>query len=131
AETRSPFCQRCRRSARRTSTSCAGVSCSAMAIDPPASDRGTDTPAVARGIAPPHHIKVSGFMAEANKKSSLWRPKRQVRRCHQAGQPVPSVETTKQELVGNYANAGRDWEKAYHPLRTVGSAFHHRGPGRG
>jgi transposase len=35
-----------------------------------------------------------------------------------AGQPVISVDTKKKELLGNYANGGRDWRPAGHPERV-------------
>lgn len=34
-----------------------------------------------------------------------------VRDCHNRSQPVISVDTKKKELIGNYKNGGREWEK--------------------
>ena len=34
------------------------------------------------------------------------------------GQPVVSVDTKKKELIGNYANGGRDWQPAGEPERV-------------
>ena len=40
-------------------------------------------------------------------------------RAHQdAGDPVISVDTKKKELVGEFANAGRQWQPAGHPVRV-------------
>ena len=35
-----------------------------------------------------------------------------------AGQPVVSVDTKKKELVGNYANKGREWQVSGEPVRV-------------
>lgn len=35
-----------------------------------------------------------------------------------AGEPVVSVDTKKKELIGNYANGGREWQRAGEPERT-------------
>jgi hypothetical protein len=35
-----------------------------------------------------------------------------------AAQPVISVDAKKKELVGNYANAGREWQHAGEPVRV-------------
>ena len=35
-----------------------------------------------------------------------------------AGEPVVSVDTKKKELIGNYANGGREWQRAGEPDRT-------------
>jgi hypothetical protein len=35
-----------------------------------------------------------------------------------AGQPVISVDTKKKELVGNYRNAGNDWQPKGDPKRV-------------
>jgi transposase len=35
-----------------------------------------------------------------------------------AGEPVVSVDTKKKELIGNYANGGREWQPAGEPDRT-------------
>ena len=40
-----------------------------------------------------------------------------------AGIPVISVDTKKKELVGNYANAGRQWRPVKHALRVQGHDF--------
>lgn len=40
---------------------------------------------------------------------------RWVRRFQREGQPVISVDTKKKELVGLYANAGREWQPQGHP----------------
>jgi hypothetical protein len=41
-----------------------------------------------------------------------------VRRALAAGIPVISVDTKKKELLGNFANAGRQWRRAKEPLRV-------------
>lgn len=43
------------------------------------------------------------------------------------GIPVISVDTKKKELVGNYANAGRQWLPKKQPVKVQGSDF--PGPG--
>ena len=46
-----------------------------------------------------------------------------VRRAMAAGRPVISVDTKKKELVGNYANAGRQWLTAKQPRKVKGHDF--------
>jgi hypothetical protein len=46
-----------------------------------------------------------------------------VKRALAAGQPVISVDTKKKELVGNYANAGRQWLAAKQPQKVKGHDF--------
>jgi hypothetical protein len=41
-----------------------------------------------------------------------------VRRFQRAGQPVISVDTKKKELVGRYANAGREWQAKGQPEKV-------------
>jgi hypothetical protein len=43
---------------------------------------------------------------------------RQVRRFQKEGQPVISVDAKKKEPVGNYGNAGQEWEKRGQPRRV-------------
>jgi hypothetical protein len=46
-----------------------------------------------------------------------------VRRALVAGTPVISVDTKKKELLGNYANAGRQWRPAKRPVTVNGHDF--------
>jgi hypothetical protein len=46
-----------------------------------------------------------------------------VRQALRAGQPVISVDTKKKELIGNYANGGRQWLRAKHSKRVQGHDF--------
>ena len=46
-----------------------------------------------------------------------------VKRALAAGLPVLSVDTKKKELVGNYANAGRQWRPARQAPRVQGHDF--------
>jgi Rhodopirellula transposase DDE domain len=46
-----------------------------------------------------------------------------VRRALAAGRPVISVDTKKKELVGNFANGGRQWLVAKQPRRVKGHDF--------
>jgi hypothetical protein len=46
-----------------------------------------------------------------------------VKKCLRQGIPVISVDTKKKELVGNYANAGRQWRKAKQPIAVQGHDF--------
>ena len=46
-----------------------------------------------------------------------------VKRALATGIPVLSVDTKKKELVGNYANAGRQWRPARQALRVQGHDF--------
>ena len=48
---------------------------------------------------------------------------RQVKRSLAKGAPVISVDTKKKELVGNYANAGRQWRPAKKPVKVRGHDF--------
>jgi len=47
----------------------------------------------------------------------------QVKRTLAAGMPVISADTKKKELLGNYANAGRQWRHAGDPLPVNGHDF--------
>jgi hypothetical protein len=49
-----------------------------------------------------------------------------------AGDPVISVDTKKKELIGEYANAGREWQPTGHPVAVNGHAAQNdqRTPGR-
>jgi hypothetical protein len=40
-----------------------------------------------------------------------------------AGDPVISVDTKKKELVGEYANPGREWQPARQPVTVNGHDF--------
>jgi hypothetical protein len=42
----------------------------------------------------------------------------EVRKALAAKRPVISVDTKKKELLGNYANAGRQWRLAHHPAHV-------------
>jgi hypothetical protein len=44
---------------------------------------------------------------------------RQTKAFHKAGQPVISVDTKKKELVGSFANAGREWHPQGEPPRVL------------
>jgi hypothetical protein len=46
-----------------------------------------------------------------------------VKQCLRQGIPVISVDTKKKELVGNYANAGRQWRKAKQSIAVQGHDF--------
>jgi len=46
-----------------------------------------------------------------------------VKKALAAGLPVISVDTKKKELVGNYANAGRQWRAAKQPTTVQGHDF--------
>jgi hypothetical protein len=46
-----------------------------------------------------------------------------VKQALRAGGPVISVDTKKKELVGNYANQGRQWRPAKNPLPVNGHNF--------
>jgi len=46
-----------------------------------------------------------------------------VKKCLRQGIPVISVDTKKKELVGNYANAGRQWRAAKQPVAVQGHDF--------
>jgi hypothetical protein len=46
-----------------------------------------------------------------------------VRRALGAGIPVISVDTKKKELLGNYANAGRQWRRVKQPVTVNGHDF--------
>jgi hypothetical protein len=44
---------------------------------------------------------------------------RETKRFHAAGQPVISVDTKKKELIGRFANAGREWQPQGEPPRVL------------
>jgi len=48
---------------------------------------------------------------------------KQVKRILAKGAPVISVDTKKKELVGNYANAGRQWRPKKNPAKVQGHDF--------
>jgi hypothetical protein len=48
-----------------------------------------------------------------------------VKRYLTAGLPVISVDTKKKELIGNYANAGRQWRPVKQPIAVSGHDFPH------
>jgi hypothetical protein len=48
---------------------------------------------------------------------------RQVRSFQRRGQPVVSMDTKKKELVGNYRNAGQEWEPQGQPRRVKAKDF--------
>ena len=50
-----------------------------------------------------------------------------VKKSLAAGLPVISVDTKKKELIGNYANAGRQWRPVKQPIAVSGHDFPHRG----
>ncbi|MBI4878888.1 MAG: hypothetical protein HY812_04400 [Planctomycetes bacterium] len=55
---------------------------------------------------------------------------REVNRTLARGAPVISVDTKKKELVGDYANAGRQWLPEKRPVK-VPSRYPHLAPHRG
>ena len=46
-----------------------------------------------------------------------------VRSFQRRGQPVVSVDTKKKEIVGNYRNAGQEWEPRGRPRRVKSKDF--------
>jgi hypothetical protein len=48
---------------------------------------------------------------------------RKVRAFQRRGQPVVSVDTKKKELIGNYKNAGQEWEPQGDPKRVKAKDF--------
>ena len=89
---------------------------------------------------PVSHMKVAqllraqGYSLQGNRKTeeSGAHPDRdaqfrhintQVKRALAQGTPVISVDTKKKELIGNYANRGRQWHPAKQPLRVQGHDF--------
>jgi len=89
---------------------------------------------------PVSHMKVAqllhaqGYSLQSNRKTEEGRdhPDRdaqfryintQVKRTMARGSPVISVDTKKKELVGNYANAGRQWLAVKKPTHVQGHDF--------
>jgi len=89
---------------------------------------------------PISHMKVAqllkeiGYSLQANRKTEEGsnHPDRdaqfeyinkQVRRAMATGQPVISVDTKKKELLGNYENKGRQWQKQKLPKKVNGHDF--------
>ena len=79
-------------------------------------------------------LRTSGYSLQGNRKTEEGadHPDRdaqfrhineQVRRALAVGRPVVSVDTKKKELVGNYANAGRQWRPAKSPQTVQGHDF--------
>jgi Rhodopirellula transposase DDE domain len=54
----------------------------------------------------------------------------QVRSFQRRGQPVVSVDTKKEELVGDFKNAGREWQPEGSPEEVRGKDFKDKGPGK-
>ena len=84
-------------------------------------------PISARAVA--HLLDVAGYSLQGNRKT--WEgpthPDRnaqfehinaKVKRFQQRGQPVISVDTKKKELVGEFKNAGREWQRKGEPERV-------------
>src|SRR3989304_4140856 len=57
------------------------------------------------------------------KAAQLLHINRQVKRTLAKGAPVISVDTKKKELVGNYANGGRQWLPEKKPVKVQGHDF--------
>jgi hypothetical protein len=55
---------------------------------------------------------------------------RQTKAFHAAGQPVISVDTKKKELVGQFANKGREWQPQGDPPAVLVHDFIHEGLGK-
>jgi hypothetical protein len=55
---------------------------------------------------------------------------RQTRAFQRAGQPVVSVDTKKKELVGEFANKGREWHPEGHPPKVLVHDFPHDALGK-
>src|SRR2546426_9221067 len=79
-------------------------------------------------------LHVQGYSLQGNRKVEEGRdhPDRdaqfrhinaQVKRTLAKGTPVISVDTKKKELVGNYANAGRQWLPEKKPVKVQGHDF--------
>src|SRR6266508_4115133 len=75
-------------------------------------------------------LREEGFSLQANAKTieGTQHPDRdgqfryindQVKAHQDAGDPVISVDTKKKELIGPYANGGREWRPARHPAKKV------------
>lgn len=89
---------------------------------------------------PISHMKVAqllhaeGYSLQGNRKTEEGRdhPDRDAQFCHintqvkqtlAKGAPVISVDTKKKELVGNYANGGRQWLPEKKPVKVQGHDF--------
>jgi hypothetical protein len=55
---------------------------------------------------------------------------RQTKAFHAAGHPVISVDTKKKELVGHFANKGREWQPSGDPPRVLVHDFIHDAVGK-
>ena len=55
----------------------------------------------------------------------------QARAYQEAGDPVISVDTKKKELVGDFANGGRDWRPKGSPVPVRTHDFPGQGAGQG
>ena len=55
----------------------------------------------------------------------------QVRAFQKRGQPVVSVETKKKELIGDFKNAGREWQPIGHPVEVRTKDFVDKQLGKG
>lgn len=56
---------------------------------------------------------------------------KQVRAFQKRGQPVVSVDTKKKELIGDFKNAGRDWQPRGHPVEVRTKDFVDKQLGKG
>jgi hypothetical protein len=79
-------------------------------------------------------LRKKGYSLQANRKTGEGadHPDRdaqfrhinsRVKNALQEGQPVISVDTKKKELIGNYANKGRQWRKSAEPRKVNGHDF--------
>jgi hypothetical protein len=55
---------------------------------------------------------------------------RQTQEFHATGQPVISVDTKKKELVGDFANRGREWHRKGEPTKVLVHDFPHDAVGK-
>ena len=56
---------------------------------------------------------------------------KQVRAFQKRGQPVVSVDTKKKELIGDFKNAGREWQPMGHPVEVRTKDFVDKQRGKG
>jgi hypothetical protein len=56
---------------------------------------------------------------------------KQVRAFQKRGQPVVSVDTKKKELIGDFKNAGREWQPIGHPVEVRTKDFVDKQRGKG
>src|SRR5215468_974201 len=77
------------------------------------------------------HRKTKEGSTHRDRDAQFEHMNQQVRAFQQRGQPVVSVETKKKELIGDFKNAGREWQPRGHPVEVRMKDFVDKQLGKG